>query len=93
MEYGSKDIKTLKPMDQIRLNPGMWVGETTDPHHLIEEALDNALDEAQGGHVSIIAVIIDTKEKTYSVMDNGRGIPISNNTPVKISSECFNRQV
>jgi DNA gyrase/topoisomerase IV subunit B len=76
-------------MDQIRLNPGMWVGETTDPHHLIEEALDNALDEAQGGHVSIIAVIIDTKERIYSVLDDGRGIPISDNTPVKISSELF----
>jgi len=87
--YSSKDIRTLKPMDQIRLNPGMWIGPTDDPHHLIEECLDNALDEAQGGHVKIIAVMIDTKNNIYSVIDDGRGIPISDKTPIKISTELF----
>ncbi len=89
MTYTAKDIRTLHPMDQIRLSPGMWIGSTEDPHHLVEEALDNALDEAQGGHVSIIAVILDTKTGRCAVLDNGRGIPISDNTPEKISTELF----
>lgn len=87
--YTAKDIRTLHPMEQIRLSPGMWVGSTEDPHHLVEEALDNALDEAQSGHVSIIAVNINTKTGICSVLDNGRGIPIADNTPVKISTELF----
>ena len=49
----------------------------------------NALDEAQGGHVSIIAIKIDTKNHVCSIMDNGRGIPISKNVPIIISTELF----
>ena len=89
MTYSSKDIRVLKPMDQIKLNPGMWIGSTDDPHHLIEECLDNALDEAQGGHVKIIAVMINTKNNVHSVIDDGRGIPIGDKTPIKISTELF----
>jgi len=87
--YTANDIRKLEPMEQIRINPGMWIGDTEEPHHLIEEALDNALDEAQGGHVSVIAINIDTKNYVYSILDNGRGIPISKNVPVTISTELF----
>lgn len=88
-QYTSKDIRTLHPMEQIKLAPGMWIGTTETPVHLVEECLDNALDEALGGHTTIIAVSINTKNNVYAVLDNGRGIPISDNTPVKISTELF----
>lgn len=87
--YTAEDIRKLEPMEQIQISPGMWIGPTDDPHHLIEEALDNALDEAQGGHVSIIAIKIDTKTHVCSIIDNGRGIPISKNVPIIISTELF----
>ncbi|MBU1077808.1 MAG: hypothetical protein KKH98_10985 [Spirochaetes bacterium] len=87
--YTADDIRKLEPMEQIQISPGMWIGPTDDPHHLVEEALDNALDEAQGGHVTIIAVKIDTKTNICSVMDNGRGIPISKDVPIIISTELF----
>ncbi len=88
-QYSADDIRKLAPMEQIRLNAGMWIGETDEPHHLIEEAFDNALDEAQGGHVTVIAINIDTKNYIYSILDNGRGVPISKNVPVIISTELF----
>ena len=87
--YTADDIRKLEPMEQIQISPGMWIGSTDDPHHLIEEALDNALDEAQGGYVTIIAVKVDTKTHVCSVIDNGRGIPISKNVPIIISTELF----
>jgi DNA gyrase subunit B len=87
--YTAEDIRKLEPMEQIQISPGMWIGPTDDPHHLVEEAFDNALDEAQGGHVSIIAIKIDTKTHICSIMDNGRGIPISKNVPITISTELF----
>lgn len=87
--YGAKDIKVLEEVEHIRLNPGMYIGETSNPVHLIEEALDNALDEALAGHATIVAVVINTKENLYSVLDNGRGIPLEDNTPVVISSKLF----
>ncbi|MHA1816727.1 MAG: toprim domain-containing protein [Candidatus Heimdallarchaeaceae archaeon] len=88
-QYSAKDVRVLEEVEHIRLNPGMYVGDTTNPVHLIEEALDNALDEALAGHAKIIAVFIDTKKNEFSVLDNGRGIPISDDTPVTVSSKLF----
>ena len=42
--YSAKDVRVLEEVEHIRLNPGMYIGDTTNPVHLIEEALDNALD-------------------------------------------------
>jgi len=89
MVYTAKDVRVLKEVEHIQLNPGMYVGETSNPVHLIEEALDNALDEALAGYAKIVAVIIDTKTNVFSVLDNGRGIPLSDDTPIIVSSKLF----
>ena len=89
MAYSAKDVRVLKEVEHIQLNPGMYVGETSNPVHLIEEALDNALDEALAGYAKIVAVIIDTKTNVFSVLDNGRGIPLSADTPIVVSSKLF----
>jgi len=87
--YSAKDVRVLKEVEHIQLNPGMYVGDTSTPAHLIEEALDNALDEALAGYAKIVAVVIDTKKHIYEVMDNGRGIPIEDDTPIVVSSKLF----
>jgi len=87
--YSAKDVRVLDEVEHIRLNPGMYIGDTSNPAHLIEEALDNALDEALAGHAKIIAVMVNTKENKFAVLDDGRGIPIEENTPVTISSKLF----
>jgi len=87
--YTSKDIRVLEEVEHIRLNPSMYIGDTSTPTHLLEEAIDNALDEALAGYATIIAVNIDTKKNIYSIIDNGRGIPLDDNTPVVISSKLF----
>lgn len=88
-DYTSKDVRVIAEIDHIKLNPGMYIGHTENPVHLVEEALDNALDEALAGYAKIIAVKIDTKENIFTVLDNGRGIPITGNTPVTISTKLF----
>lgn len=88
-QYGAKDVRVLEEVEHIRLNPGMYIGETSNPVHLVEEILDNALDEALAGYAKIIAVLIDTKTNVYSVLDNGRGIPIEKDTPITISAKLF----
>lgn len=88
-EYTSKDVSVLAEVDHIRLNPGMYIGTTENPVHLIEEALDNALDECLAGYASVIAIDINTKENIFTVIDNGRGIPIEDEIPVTISTKLF----
>ena len=87
--YNAKDVRVLGEIEHIQLNSGMYIGETTTPVHLIEEALDNALDEALAGYATIIAVIIDTKKNLYTILDNGRGIPLEDDIPITISSKLF----
>lgn len=89
MAYTSKDVKVLSEIEHIRTAPEMYIGSTETPVHLVEEAMDNALDEMQAGHASIIAVNVDTKTGIVDIIDNGRGIPLSNNTPVTISTKLF----
>lgn len=87
--YTSKDISVLDEIEHIQLNAGMYVGDTSTPTHLVEEAIDNSLDECLAGYASIIAVSIDTKDNVCRVIDNGRGIPLSNDTPKIVSTKLF----
>jgi len=87
--YTDKDIKTLSEIEHVQHSVGMYIGQTSNPVHLIEEALDNAIDEAIAGHANIIAITLDTKTNIYSVLDNGRGVPLENDTPILISTKLF----
>jgi DNA gyrase subunit B len=89
LQYSSKDIRVLDEIEHIQLNAGMYIGSTETPTHLIEEALDNALDEALAGYAKIIAIVIDTKKHHFMVLDSGRGIPIEDDTAITISSKLF----
>ena len=48
---------------------------TVDPTHIIHEIIDNAADEALGGHASRIDVRV-RGDHSVSVEDDGRGIPV-----------------
>lgn len=66
-------IKVLAGLDHIRKRPGMYIGSTYCPTHLLIEVLDNAIDELANNFATKISVIIDKNK--ISVSDNGRGIP------------------
>ncbi len=75
--YSAKDITVLEGLEAVRKRPGMYIG-TTGPdglQHLIHEIVDNSVDEAMAGHCDTVQVILNS-DKSVTVKDNGRGIPV-----------------
>src|SRR3954462_9452927 len=75
--YSDKDIEVLEGLEPVRRRPGMYIGGTDKRalHHLVAEALDNAMDEAVAGHADWIEVELEASGHC-TIRDNGRGIPI-----------------
>src|SRR5262245_48597937 len=72
--YDASAIQALKGLEPVRRMPGMYT-HTAHPLHIVQEAIDNAIDEALAGHGKRISVRI-LKDGGVEVEDEGRGVPV-----------------
>jgi topoisomerase IV subunit B len=105
-DYTEDSIRSLDWREHIRLRPGMYIGKLGDGsspddgiYVLIKEVIDNCIDEYTMGHGK--QVDIDISEKSVTVRDYGRGIPLGKvvevvskiNTGAKYDSKAFQKSV
>src|SRR6058998_3924119 len=72
--YDASAIQALKGLEPVRRMPGMYT-HTVHPLHIVQEAIDNAVDEALGGFGKKITITVH-KDGSVEVEDEGRGIPV-----------------
>ncbi|HYX65938.1 MAG TPA: DNA topoisomerase IV subunit B [Burkholderiales bacterium] len=72
--YDASAIQALKGLEPVRRMPGMYT-HTVHPLHVVQEAIDNAVDEALAGFGKQIRVRLH-KDGSVEVEDAGRGIPV-----------------
>ncbi len=89
-EYNESSIKVLEGLDAIRKRPGMYIGSTDKRgmHHLLWEIIDNSIDEVINDYGNHITVTIN-EDKSVTVFDNGRGIPIGMHETGKSTPEVI----
>ncbi|MHB1233000.1 MAG: DNA topoisomerase IV subunit B [Burkholderiales bacterium] len=80
--YSESSIRVLKGLEPVKQRPGMYT-RTENPLHIIQEVIDNASDEALGGHCKHIIVTLNT-DGSISVEDDGRGIPVGKHPEEKV---------
>src|SRR5687768_9389444 len=105
-EYTEDSIRSLDWREHIRLRPGMYIGKLGDGaspdegiYVLVKEVIDNCIDEFAMGYGRSVEVSI--KDKTVTVRDYGRGIPLGKvvdvvskiNTGAKYDSKAFQKSV
>ncbi len=105
-DYTEDSIKSLDWREHIRLRPGMYIGKLGDGsapddgiYVLIKEVIDNCIDEHTMGYGKQVEITIDNK--TVTIRDYGRGIPLGKvvdvvskiNTGAKYDSKAFQKSV
>ena len=106
VRYDEDSIRSLDPLEHVRLRPGMYIGKLGDGssaddgiYVLLKEVIDNSIGEFIMGAGKTIDVKIN--DNKVEVRDYGRGIPLGKvvdvvskmNTGGKYDSRAFKKSI
>ena len=85
-EYEARHLLVLEGLEAVRKRPAMYIGstDTRGLMHCLWEIIDNAVDEALGGHGDEIVITL-RPDGGVAVHDHGRGVPVDIEPRTKLS--------
>ena len=93
-EYNNESIKKLSEIEKARKKTPIFFGTTglNGCYHTITEIVANSVDEAKKGYGNKIYVTVD-KDNSWTVEDEGRGLPMAYNKKEKTENYKLNLEV
>ena len=85
-------IRHMTEFEHIQTRTGHYIRDTSTPFYLLTEVIDNSADELLSKKADTIVVTLNYKDGVYSVIDNGRGIPVrqeglEHDVPIEICTD------
>src|SRR5256885_14095688 len=90
-DYKVTGVQTCALPISVKQRPGMYT-RTDNPLHVLQEVIDNAADEALAGFGKKIRFTLHS-DGSYSVEDDGRGIPFGMHPEEKAPVRSEERRV
>ena len=89
--YGIDDIASLSTRDAFRTRIGVYLGtdDTEGIYQSLKEIINNSTDEALAGYGKKITIIVNEKENTIEVSDEGRGVPFGKKNGREVLVDIF----
>lgn len=82
-KLSAEDIVTLEFPISLWKRPSMYLGERGSQQTVaLREIIDNSVHEVVRGYANTVKIVFH-KDKSYSVQDNGRGLPVDMNKKKK----------
>lgn len=77
-----------RDLEKIQAKPTLYIGELDEAgiNTIVREPCDNGVDEARAGRNNLIHIIVNSKDGSYWVRDEGVGIPVGMHKKMKINT-------
>lgn len=75
MSYEANDIIALEDIEHVRLRPSMYISTDHPSKQMFSEIFDNAMDEVLNDFANRVEIAINYEENSFTISDNGRGLP------------------
>ena len=89
-KYDESSIEWYKGLSGVRNQPSLYIGQLGNHavFHMLREAVENSIDESVDGNNNYVGIKVEGVKtpQTFTIVDNGRGVPVGIHKKSKMST-------